>query len=240
MDARTALLGQLIDHAPMFPPAQLALGDALADHEAARASDAAWLVNRFVVRASQLAVLPPDEPPRLSVVIDESAPVDDARVEAVELRLPPDLDGFVRAASEVYVEVPSGADLASLAARGLRAKIRCGGERLPTIEELAEFVRACRGLGLAFKATAGLHHAVRTEREHGFLNLLAAVVFGDEEAALEETDASAFGLDGESFRWRDQETTADEIATVRRELFVTIGSCSFFEPVDELRALGFL
>jgi hypothetical protein len=174
------------------------------------------------------------------VVIDGPTPVGGARVEAVELPPSPDLDGFARAASEVYVEVPPGADLASLAARGLRAKIRCGGARVPTVAELAEFLRACKRLELPFKATAGLHHAVRTGREHGFLNLLAAVAFDDEEAALAEADPAAFGLDGESFRWRDRAATADEIATVRRELFVSIGSCSFFEPVDELRALGIL
>jgi hypothetical protein len=30
---------------------------------------------------------------------------------------------------------------------------------------------------LVFKATAGLHHPVRSNGEHGFLNVLAAVVF---------------------------------------------------------------
>ncbi len=48
-DARVALLSELIDHAPMFPPAQLPLDEALADHEAALASDAGWMVKRFVV-----------------------------------------------------------------------------------------------------------------------------------------------------------------------------------------------
>src|SRR5579875_2308885 len=69
-----------------------------------------------------------------------------------------------------------------VAARGLRAKIRCGGERVPSVEELAAFVRDCRERGIVFKATAGLHHAYPTAAgEHGFLNLLAAAVFGDEE-----------------------------------------------------------
>jgi hypothetical protein len=30
------------------------------------------------------------------------------------------------------------------------------------------------------------------------------------------------------------------VARARRELFASIGSCSFAEPVDELRALGVL
>ena len=129
----------------------------------------------------------------------------------------------------------------TLAEHGLRAKVRCGGATVPTAAALADFVRACRERGLVFKATAGLHHAVRSNGEHGFLNLLAAVVFaGEEEAALAEVDPSAFALDAESFAWRDRSASADELARVRRDELHSIGSCSFFEPVDELLALGML
>ena len=75
--------------------------------------------------------------------------------------------------------------LDAVAELGLRAKVRCGGAVVPSDAELAGFVRGCRERGLVFKATAGLHHAVRSNGEHGFLNLLAAVIFeGREEAAL--------------------------------------------------------
>ena len=97
--------------------------------------------------------------------------------------------------------------LDEVASRGVRAKIRCGGERVPSVEELAEFIRGCRERGLVFKATAGLHHAYPTAAgEHGFLNVLAAAVFGDEEDALREA-AGAFELDADSFRWRDRAAT---------------------------------
>ena len=80
--------------------------------------------------------------------------------------------------------------------------------------------------GLAFKASAGLHHAVRTGEAHGFLNLLLAVFHpGAAEEALADPDP-ARGL-----------TPADGCV---RERFRGFGSCSFFEPVDELRALGLL
>ncbi len=135
----------------------------------------------------------------------------------------------------VYLE---GASLDEVAAQGLRAKIRCGGERVPTVEELAGFVRGCRSRGLVFKATAGLHHAYATDAgEHGFLNLLAAAVFGDEEEALRERPA-AFALDADSFRWRDREALPARLADVRGSLFHSIGTCSFFEPVEELAGLG--
>ena len=119
-------------------------------------------------------------------------------------------------------------------------KIRCGGARIPPVEEVAAFVRGCRERGLVCKATAGLHHAYPTEDgEHGFLNVLAAAVFGDEEEALRAPRGS-FALDERSFRWDGREADAAACATTRRTLFHSIGSCSFFEPVGELVELGIL
>ena len=120
------------------------------------------------------------------------------------------------------------------------SKIRCGGASIPTVEELAGFVRGCRERGVRFKATAGLHHAYPTEAgEHGFLNLLAAAVFGDEENALRGAPGS-FALDDDSFRWNGRSAGPDQLARVREQLLHSIGSCSFFDPVGELHALGIL
>jgi hypothetical protein len=214
-DARRALLTRFFDHAPMFPPASLPPADALAEDRRARASEHAWMLGRLVWQAGELAELPQDEDRALAVVEAGSERQDDA----------------------VYLEsVP----LDEVAARGLRGKIRCGGERVPTVEELAGFIRGCRERGLVFKATAGLHHAYPTEvGEHGFLNLLAAAVFGDEEEALRERPP-AFALDAASFRWRDREALPARLADVRASLFHSIGTCSFFEPVGELETLGIL
>src|SRR5436190_886868 len=101
-------------------------------------------------------------------------------------------------------------------------------------------MRGCRSRGLVFKATAGLHHAYPTgSGEHGFLNLLAAAVFGNEEEALRERPP-AFALGAESFRWRDQEALPARLADARASLFHSIGTCSFFEPVEELEKLEVL
>jgi len=229
VSATRTLLEGLIDHAPLFPPASLPLEEALEDHRRALASPHSWMVSRFVCPASRLADLD-GEPLRLSIVADEPVDELDERIEAVEGRDP----ALARLGLETYLE---GVDLAGVKAAGARAKVRCGPEA-PPVEQLAELVRRCRFEGLAFKATAGLHHAVRTEGQHGFLNLLAAAVFGDEERTLAEEDSSAFAL-GETFRWRDREARVDEIAEARR-FFVAIGSCSFSEPVEELEALGWL
>jgi hypothetical protein len=116
-------------------------------------------------------------------------------------------------------------------------KLRCGGVRVPSVDEVAQFVRRCREQRLRFKATAGLHHALPTDSEHGFLNLLAACVFGDEEEMLATRDVA---LDAESFRANGRVADAEACARVRRELFASIGSCSFDEPVGELKVIGIL
>jgi hypothetical protein len=241
-DARVVLLQGLIDHAPLFPPASMAIADALAEDRRVRESDAAVVLGRFVTPASMLAELGSEER-ALSVVLDDELP-DDPRVEAVEARLPGDLTALAGLAAEVYVELPLDADLErhldALAELGFRAKVRCGGDDVPTVEALARFVRACRERHVVFKATAGLHHAVRSGAEHGLLNMLAAVVFGDEERALAEREPTSFELSAAEFRWRESVAGVAELETARRERLNSIGSCSFFEPVEELRARGFL
>ena len=69
------------------------------------------------------------------------------------------------------------------------------------------------------------------------MNLLAACVFGDEEEMLATRDIE---LDAEAFRAGGRSAGAEECARVRRELFASIGSCSFDEPVGELEELGIL
>ncbi len=231
MSASHALFGLLIDHAPTFPPAELPVDEAIEEDRRARRSDESWMLGRLAWPASKLAELG-DEQRELTLILDGPPPDGDLRVKAVESRGDPaELAG---AAKEVYVE---GGDLDQLAELGLRAKIRCGGEHVPSVDGLAAFMQSCRERKLPFKATAGLHHAVRQGEAHGFVNLLAAAVF-DEEALAEE-DAGAFRLNETHFMWRDRDAAPIEILNAR-ELFVGFGSCSFFEPVDELKSLGLL
>lgn len=241
-DARRALLAGLIDHAALFPPASLPLEEALAEHARVCRAEESWLVARFVCPASRLRELG-EADVRLTVVLDDpAASLDDPRIEAVEVPPSQPADAAV-AVGEVYVERPIDDPgwLDAVAAVGRRAKVRCGGAVVPSVAELAAFVRRCRALGIPFKATAGLHHAVAAPGRHGFLNLLAAAAFREqEEDALSETDASAFALDRATFSWRGRVARRDELAQIRRGLFVGFGSCSVDEPVDDLRALGML
>lgn len=163
-----------------------------------------------------------------------------------------------------YVEFPperAPEILPVLAGRNGRAKLRTGGltaDAIPSVETVAGFLRACAAQRVPFKATAGLHHPLRglhllspegaaRATMHGFINLFLAAAlawFGAEETAVQRTlaeeDATAFRLDGEVIRWHEQAMTADQLEMVRRDFAISFGSCSFAEPVDDLRAMGWL
>jgi hypothetical protein len=252
-DARRALLERLIDHAALFPPASMAMDQALAEDRAARASDYAWMLDRFVCPASKLADLDGAAAP-LSVVLD--GPLD-LPVAAIELRLDdprPDSGELLRTArrlgelsAEIYFELKLGerwrdtapAAIGAIAAVGGRVKLRCGGEYVPSVEQVALVLASCARAGVVMKATAGLHHPLRRPGEHGFLNLLCAAVLAhaheaparELETVLEQEDSAALPLD---------RLGADDVRDTRRGLFKGFGSCSWREPVDDLRALGLL
>jgi hypothetical protein len=167
------------------------------------------------------------------------------------------------AARSRYVEFPperAREVLPVLAEYGARAKLRMGGvtaEAVPPAEKVAQFLLACAGERVAWKATAGLHHAVRGVRElapggarvamHGFVNLFLAgalAFFGADEGALVKTlneeDAAAFKLDDDVIRWHDNALIVDQLAQVRGEFAIGFGSCSFAEPVEDLKAMGWV
>lgn len=163
-----------------------------------------------------------------------------------------------------YIELPQddrraallhGA-LAAMKRHRLGAKIRCGGvtaQSVPAVYDVATFLRAAGEEDVAFKATAGLHHAIRGYNEqsgfmmHGFLNLLTAAALvesgaGEDDVigALEDEDAGNFGFDAQGLRWRGTVFGEDALRGTRAKRFNSYGSCSFSEPVEELAALGLL
>ncbi|GAA2851881.1 hypothetical protein GCM10010472_06210 [Pseudonocardia halophobica] len=214
-------------------------------------------------------LLPPDARLPLSVTLpggpaDLPAALADAAALPVELRsvevaVPEGmataefldlLAARVPGALDVYVEVPRDlrrvAVLEVLASSSLRyrAKFRTGGIRAdlhPDEAELAAGVAAVVGAGVPFKATAGLHHAVRNTdprtgfEQHGFLNLLLAT----DALVRGGTESEARALLAE----RDGATVAGLVRTVEpgvRAAFASFGTCSITEPRDELVALGVL
>ncbi|SEG23651.1 hypothetical protein SAMN04489712_10422 [Thermomonospora echinospora] len=206
-----------------------------------------------------VAVTFPDGPGRLVPVLAAAAALP-VRVCAVEVAVPSGMEpsAFLAeldraqaavAGAEVFVEIPRDGRrpelIAACATTGRRAKFRTGGvtaDLYPDEAELAAAVCAAVRADVPFKATAGLHHAVRNTdpgtgfEQHGFLNLLLAV-----EAALDGGgEADLVGVlaerDGAKLaaRLEDRDARAEAV----RARFLSFGTCSITEPLAELAALG--
>ena len=160
--------------------------------------------------------------------------------------------GQLPTGTPVFVEIPVRGDIEPafdlVQKQGWSAKIRCGGirsELFPSTGQLAAAITACAARGLAFKATAGLHHAIRYRdpatgfTHHGFLNILLAVTRAVSGAGTELVTGALKTADPAVL---DTETTTVDPATAARarELFVSYGSCSTSDPINDLTALNLL
>jgi hypothetical protein len=163
----------------------------------------------------------------------------------------------------VFAEIPVASDVESLVGAvkdvGINAKIRTGGvtaDAFPPAAAVVRFIRCCLTAKVRFKATAGLHHAVSgdyrltyaaaapTGPMFGFLNVLLAAGLmkaglNDADAAqlIDERDPGAFAIAPDAIRWRGVALDEEGTRSLRDDVMVSFGSCSFLEPVDELRAL---
>jgi hypothetical protein len=128
------------------------------------------------------------------------------------------------------------------------AKLRTGGETpdaFPPEEELAALLGAVTERGLAFKLTAGLHHAVRSSghegsgEQHGLLNVLVATadVLAREDPQQVVGDLAERSADVLADRVR---SWAELDCLAIRGSLRSIGCCEIGEPVAELAALGLL
>jgi hypothetical protein len=209
--------------------------------------------------------------PGLQVVSIEAKAESASTVERISAAVP---EG-VGVAFEILLSLAREERRAVLAAvkdAGRTAKVRTGGvtaEAIPSTSLVAGFIWDCARAGVAFKATAGLHHPVRAEQRltyapdspravmHGFVNVFLAAaaawaLLHDEVAwtaveppasvtdILDERDASAFAPDGSAIRWRSIVIPAADIARARGAHARSFGSCSFEEPMTELQTLGWL
>lgn len=196
--------------------------------------------------------------PAAPAAVDAASRISRAKLDALEVALPDDfpVDQVLpqaRMASQerdlpVYVELPRDQRRAglitALAGTEVRVKLRTGGVRAelyPDELELAAAIVALVAARVPFKATAGLHHAVRNTdpdtnfEQHGFLNLLAA------------TDEALRGADREAvaavLAVRDGRELAERVHRLEpdvRRAFGSFGTCSIHDPVTELVALGLL
>ncbi len=158
---------------------------------------------------------------------DHGAIDDDVTVH-VELPQGPATHGWLAAADEV-------------AAAELRLKYRTGGvdaDLFPSVDDVASWIDAALDRETPFKCTAGLHNALRhTDPEtgfthHGFLNVLAAT-----RAALDGGDVRAV-LDERAGESLVAALPDLDTLTRTRRWFMSFGSCSVREPLQDLLALG--
>jgi hypothetical protein len=167
---------------------------------------------------------------------------------------------------QTYFEVAVSDDpsdvLSAVVDRNGRAKVRTGGttrELFPPAEQLARFFAACDHFNVAFKATAGLHHPISSDypmtydpagdsaRMFGFINLFLSAAFLREGLSLqeaidllEEESPSSFQFDDRGITWREHCLKNDALSRMRSEFAISFGSCSFQEPIDELKGIGLL
>jgi hypothetical protein len=140
--------------------------------------------------------------------------------------------------------------------RKLGFKLRTGGvtaNAFPTSTEIACVLSWAGAHQVPIKFTAGLHHPIRLFHDsvqtkmHGFLNVLGAAVLALEHdwtekqiaEMLDDEDPTAFSFTDDLFAWRDWRVATERIAG-HRELVISLGSCSFDEPREDLRALHLL
>ena len=159
-------------------------------------------------------------------------------------------------AAESMIAVIAEHNASASGARPFGFKLRTGGvtaDAFPSSAQIAAALVASAKYHVPIKFTAGLHHPVRLFHDsvqtkmHGFLNVLGSAVLAAEHGwdakqtakMIDDEDASAFRFDDERFTWRDAAVTTEEIRA-RRELVTSLGSCSFDEPRDDLRALNLL
>jgi hypothetical protein len=167
---------------------------------------------------------------------------------------------------EFFVEAPAVNALTGLIDTMARcratAKLRTGGtsaEQIPSTIGLATAMLVCHQAGLTFKATAGLHHPLRSARPltydadspramvHGFFNVLVAagvIAAGWTDTAgaaevLAEDSPDILRVGEDAVAWRGYRLTLRDLRAARR-FFRSFGSCSFEEPIAGLDHLGFL
>jgi hypothetical protein len=283
LSAIDCTLAGLFDYAGMFPPAGQDLRAAVRDYLAYRSGPHACALGRLVIHEKASSTLRnelPEEVCNLRLSVTSTAMNPDAiqqyideglLIETIEVKTE-DRNEILRwkenlpAGIATYVEVPvsSGESdlLTAISEAGMLAKLRMGGvvgDAFPSTVSVAVMLKTLAQKKIPFKATAGLHHPLRSlhpftyQKEsqvgmmHGFMNLLCAaalVWFGGEakeaEQLLEEGGPHAWHVATTAIRWRSWIWSTNQLQEVREQFLMSIGSCSFSEPINDLEALGWL
>ena len=284
MRAIEVLVEELIDYAGLYPPAGLDMRSAVRNYLNYRHGKYGYALGRFVVDLNHIGSLREaagDSIDTLSLSVvaspasdwDKLAELADAgiRIEVVEVK--PNLSGDVASLNKripagvrAYFEVPMNNEatgfVEGIAGAGTRAKLRMGGviaEAFPSTSSVARMLKELARRGIAFKATAGLHHAIRSRHPftydvdsqsgvmHGFVNLFCAAALihfrgdvDDAESLLKDEDTTAWEVNDTAIRWKSFGVSTSQVREVRRKFMNSFGCCSFEEPLQGLEALGWL
>ena len=147
-------------------------------------------------------------------------------------------------AAEVYVEVAARRRSRGPAGRGSPSRVcarRCGAaaRRAPASTSWRGFVRAAASAASCSRRPPGSTTPCGSSGEHGFLNLLAAVVFGDEEDALAEDGSGCVrARRSESSAGAGARAAADELATRGASGCTRSGAAASSSRSRSSRALG--
>jgi hypothetical protein len=263
----------ILDDAAVFPPGNAAVMDAVRAHLDRRAEPWSALVGPLVVSPAHLAevaaAVPDGQRVAVSVVVRDLRLLPEVvrittearlQLRAVELAVS-SASGTAEAIIAVRQHLPAGVDvwiepgwaeelpkaMDLTVAAGHRLKLRTGGTEasaFPSETELAAAVVAAVSRGLAFKATAGLHSALRHRdpvtgfEHHGFANLLLAAARATD--GLDAATAALGQLRGDVVAQGLLELGRNRLRKIRTQRFVSFGTCDVTEPLRDLIALGLL
>jgi len=160
------------------------------------------------------------------------------------------LDRIPLAGAAAFIEVPAR-DFTTAAARAVDdhrylAKVRTGGttaKAFPDDQTLANCLVTLTQARLAFKCTAGMHHAVRHRaadtgfEHHGFLNVLLAVAAALDDGSREQVAAELADRDAARVTAKISNLEAETVSAVRG-LFTSFGTCRTDGPINDLVTLG--
>ncbi len=141
--------------------------------------------------------------------------------------------------------------------KGCGFKLRTGGvvpAAFPPEGQIAFAIMTCCEFGVPMKCTAGLHHPIKHFNEgvnsymHGFFNVFGAGILAytnnlDEEELLDvlnDEDPYEFVFKESGLEYNEIEISNAEIKEAREKFIVSYGSCSFDEPIEDLKTMELL
>lgn len=136
-------------------------------------------------------------------------------------------------------------------------KLRTGGiepSAFPDAGQISTVLKICRNHEVPLKFTAGLHHPLRQYDDsvktsmHGFLNIFTAGIINcthdinrhEIQEILLDENIDDFEFHENYFQWKNLVVLNSSIDETRKKYLLSFGSCSFEDPVEDLKELEIL